>query len=39
MTPRREFLTSALALAGIALGGRRATAAPKPTVTVHRSPT
>jgi hypothetical protein len=39
MMPRREFLTSALALAGITLIGGRATAAPKPTVTVHRSPT
>ena len=39
MTPRRGFLRGALALAGIALTGGHATAAPRPTVTVHRSPT
>jgi hypothetical protein len=39
MTPRRGFLRGALALAGMALAGGRAMAAPRPTVTVHRSPT
>ena len=39
MTSRRGFLTGALALAGAAFTGARAMAAPRPTVTVHRSPT
>jgi hypothetical protein len=39
MISRRGFLAGAVALAGIAAGGGRALAAPRPTVTVHRSPT
>ena len=39
MTSRRGFLQGALTLAGIALARGRALAGPRPTVTVHRSPT
>jgi hypothetical protein len=39
MTSRRKFLTGVLALAGVAMDGGRALAGPRPTVTVHRSPT
>lgn len=39
MTSRRGFIMGGLALAGVALTGGRARGAPKPTVTVHRSPT
>jgi hypothetical protein len=39
MTSRRGFLMSVLALAGLTLADRAGTAAGRPTVTVHRSPT
>jgi hypothetical protein len=39
MISRRGFLAGAVGLAGMAAAGGRAMAAPRPTVTVHRSPT
>jgi hypothetical protein len=39
MTTRRTFIAGGLAAAGLAITGGRAAGAPKPTITVHRSPT
>ena len=37
--PRRSLLTGGLAVVLVAGGGRLVTAAAKPTITVHKSPT
>jgi hypothetical protein len=39
MTSRRAFVSGGFALAALALIGRPAYAAGKPTITVHRNPT